>query len=467
MSKKGRILVVDDEEGFCELFQSLLTREGFDVTSTTDASECHHLVKEGAFDIVFLDLKMPEYDGLQLLKFIKECDEKIVVIMISAYGTIETAVEAMKHGAYDFITKPFQKNELIRLTYKAWDKRKLLLEMAELRAEIEERYGFENIIGKSKAMQQLFDLIRKAANTRYTVLIQGESGTGKELVAKAIHYQSARRHRRIVCVNAATLQETLLESQLFGHVKGAFTGAYKNQKGFFETAHGGTLFLDEVAEISPRIQAKLLRAIQEQEIVPVGSTSPVKVDVRIIAATNKDLKAAIKEKSFREDLYYRLSVINIYIPPLRDRKEDIPLLAAHFLKKYSGDVDREIKGFTPMAMELLCNYSWPGNVRELENVIQSAIFMESSDMITTKSINYDGRFSSFPQKGHSLSDTDDDLMSYQEAKEKFEREYLLKAFEKCNGNISLMARKTKIIRTNLYKKFKKLNINVKSKKSLS
>ncbi len=462
MARKGKVLVVDDEQGFCELLESLLQKEEFQTVSTTDPIQAKELIERESFDLVFLDLRMPGCDGLQLLRFIKEQDENIIVIIITAYGTIEAAVEAMKYGAYDFITKPFQKNDLIRLIHKAWDKRKLLLEMSQLRAEIQERYGFENIIGKSKPMQDLFDLIRKAANSPCTVLIQGESGTGKELVAKAIHYNSPRRHKKIVCVNAATLQETLLESQLFGHVKGAFTGAYKDQKGLFEVADGGTLFLDEIAEMSPKIQAKLLRALQEQEIIPLGSNTPRKVDVRIIAATNKDLRQAIKEGTFREDLFYRLSVVTIRIPPLRERVEDIPLLAMHFLRRYAKEAGKEIKGFTPAAMELLCSYSWPGNVRELENVIQSAVFLETSEMITTKSVNYDGRLSSFSyQSPRNLPRDDEDLLPYAEAKRKFEREYLLRALEKCGGNISLTARKTGIIRPNLYKKLKKLNISVK------
>ncbi len=459
MSMKGRILVVDDEEGFCELLESLLQKEGFEVTTTTDPFKCKELVEEDEFDLVFLDLKMPNCDGLQLLRFIKELNENIVVVMVTAYGTIEAAVEAMKYGAYDFVTKPFQKNDLIRLVQKAWDKRKLLMEMSQLREEIQERYGFENIIGKSKPMQDLFELIRRAANSRCTVLIQGESGTGKELVAKAIHYNSPRRHKKIVCINAATLQETLLESQLFGHVKGAFTGAYKNQKGFFEIADGGTLFLDEVAEISPSIQAKLLRALQEHEIVPLGSTTPIKVDVRLVVATNKDLKKEMEQGRFREDLYYRLNVINITIPPLRERREDIPLLATHFLRRYARESGKPIKGFTPMAMELLCNYSWPGNVRELENVIESAVSLESSDMITTQYLNYDGRLSSLPKGAEYIKDNE--IIPYADAKRQFEREYILTALERCGGNISLTARQTGIIRTNLYKKLKKLNITIR------
>ncbi len=462
MIQKGKILIVDDEQGFCELLENILQKEGFDTVSTTNPIYVQQLLEKEDFDLAFLDLKMPEMDGLELLNYIKTFDENIVVIIITAYGTIEKAVEAMRKGAYDFITKPFQKNDLIRLVNKAWDKRKLLLEMSHLRAEIQERYSFQNIIGKSKPMQDLFDLISKAANSPCNVLIQGESGTGKELVAKAIHYNSSRKNKNFVCLNAATLQETLLESQLFGHVKGAFTGAYKDQKGLFEVANGGTLFLDEVADMSPQVQAKLLRAIQEQEIIPLGSNSPRKVDVRIIAASNKDLRQAIKEGSFREDLYYRLSVITIYIPPLRERREDIPLLAMHFLHRYANEANKKIEGFTPKAMELLCNYSWPGNVRELENVIQSAIFLETGPQITTKSLNYDGKLTKVSYSPQTLAPKENnDLLPYAEAKRKFEREYLLKALEKCGGNISLTARKTGIIRPNLYKKLKKLNIHIK------
>jgi len=459
MKHKGKVLVVDDEQGFCELLQSLLEREGFQVVATTDPKQCVDLVEEEDIDLVFLDYKMPGCDGITLLKRLKEHDEDVVVIMITAYGSIETAVEAMKYGAYDFITKPFQKDDLIRLTQKAWDKRKLMLEMSHLREEIQGRYNFSNIIGKSKPMQELFELIRRAASSRCTVVIQGESGTGKELVAKAIHYNSPRKNKKIVCVNAATLQDTLLESQLFGHVKGAFTGAYKAQKGFFEIADGGTLFLDEIAEISPGIQAKLLRVLQEREIVPLGSTTPIKVDVRLLVATNQDLKKVMEEKKFRQDLYYRLNVLTITIPPLRERVEDIPLLANHFLKKYSKEAGKEIQGFTPMAMELLCSYPWPGNVRELENVIEAAVSLETSDKITTRYLNYDGRLSSLP-KGIKFIE-DDKMLPYADAKRRFEREYILTALERCKGNISLAAKQTGIIRTNFYKKLKKLDIKIK------
>ncbi len=457
MTRQGRVLVVDDEEGFCELLESLLAKEGFQVDTTTDPLRCKALIQDNSYDLVFLDLKMPDVDGLQLLRFIKEFDENIVVIMVTAHGTIESAVEAMKYGAYDYVSKPFQKNEFLRLTRKAWDKRQLLIEMSHLREEIQERYGFHNIVGKSKPMRQLFELIHRAARSKSTVLIQGESGTGKELVAKAIHYNSPRKNKKIVCINAATLQENLLESQLFGHVKGAFTGAYRSQKGFFEMADGGTLFLDEVAECSPSVQAKLLRVLQEHEIVPLGSTTPVKVDVRLLAASNTDLHTAMEEGKFRPDLYYRLNVIKITLPPLRERREDIPLLAIHFLKKHAKEQGKEIKGFTPMAMEMLCSYSWPGNVRELENVIESAVSLESSGMITTRHLNYDGRLSSLPPFFEAVKDRE--FLPYAEAKKVFEREYLLAALERCGGNISQTARQTGIIRTNLYKKLKKLNIS--------
>ncbi len=461
MEPKGKVLVVDDEQGFCELLESLLKKERFQVISTTDPAEGLKIVEQEEVDLVFLDYKMPGYDGISLLKEIKKHDENIVAIMITAYGTIETAVEAMKYGAYDFISKPFQKNDLIRLTAKAWDKRKTMIEMSMLREEIQDRYNFNNIIGKSKPMQDLFELIRRAANSRCTVVIQGESGTGKELVAKAIHYNSPRKNKKIVCVNAATLQDTLLESQLFGHVKGAFTGAYKTQKGFFEIANGGTLFLDEIAEISPSIQAKLLRVLQEREIVPLGSTTPVKVDVRLLVATNQDLKKAMEEKRFREDLYYRLNVLTITIPPLRDRLEDIPLLAMHFLKKYAKESGKKIEGFTPMAMELLCSYPWPGNVRELENVIEAAVSLETSDKITTRYLNYDGRLSALPRSMKFVEN--DKILPYADAKKRFEREYILTALERCKGNVSLAARQTGIIRTNLYKKLKKLDIKIREK----
>lgn len=342
MEPRANILIVDDEVGFCELIQGILVKEGYTVDTATSSHESLNLLRQNTYDIVYVDLKMPEMDGLELLKIIKEIDENIIVLMITGYGTIETAVDAMKYGAYDYITKPFQKDEIKKITRKAWEKKQLVDEMLYLRQEIDKRYCFENIIGKSKVIHNLFEIIKRAADTKSTVLIQGESGTGKELVARAIHYNSPRKRKRLVTINTGALQDTLLESELFGHIKGAFTGAYTTKKGLFEMADGGTLFLDEIGDTSPNIQIKLLRVLEEREFIPVGGVTPIEVNVRLIAATNKDLYKAVKDGTFRSELFYRLKVITISIPPMRERKEDIPLLAAHFLKNMLRNPKRRL-----------------------------------------------------------------------------------------------------------------------------
>jgi len=459
MERRANILIVDDEIGFCELMQGILTREGYKVDTATSGYEALKLLNENTYDIVYTDLKMPEMDGLELLKAIKEIDENIIVLMITAYGTIETAVEAMKEGAYDYITKPFQKDEIKKVTKKAWEKKQLVDEMLYLRQEIDKRYHFENIIGKSKAMQRLFEIIKRAAETKSTVLIQGESGTGKELIAKAIHYNSPRKRRRLVTINASAIQDTLLESELFGYVRGAFTGAYTTKKGLFEIADKGTLFLDEIGDTSPNIQIKLLRVLQEREFIPVGGTTPIKVDVRLIAATNKDLYKAVEEGTFRQDLFYRLKVITIDVPPLRERKEDIPLLAVHFLKKYAQEFNKDIETISPHALKLLMEYDWPGNVRELEHTIEAAVALETSKVLTSKYLNISlNKCVSYPKQTFQ---TGQKMLTFQEAKRIFERNYIINALKHCKGNVAKAARETGILRPNLYEKIKRYGIKVK------
>lgn len=456
MEKKANILIVDDEVGFCELMRSILVREGYRVEAVTCGNEALKLLNENTYDIVYADLRMPEMDGLKLLKAIKVIDENIIVLMITAYATIETAVEAMKHGAYDYITKPFQRHEIKRVTGKAWEKKQLVDEMLHLRQEIGKRYHFENIIGKSKVMQSLFEMIKRAAETKSTILIEGESGTGKELIAKAIHYNSPRKRKRLVTVNASALQDSLLESELFGHIKGSFTGAYTTKKGHFEIADEGTLFLDEIGDTSPNLQIKLLRVLQEHEFIPVGEVTPIKVDVRLITATNKDLYKAVKEGTFRQDLFYRVKVITISVPPLRERKEDIPLLSAHFLKKYAQEFKRDVETVSPHALELLMEYDWPGNVRELENMIESAVTLETGRMITSKYLNFN-HWKYHPRQTPKI---DDDMPTFQEAKRLFERDYIVNALKRCKGNIAQTARETGILRPNLYEKIKRYGIRV-------
>jgi DNA-binding NtrC family response regulator len=460
MEPTANILIVDDEVGFCELVQGILAKEGYRVDTTTSSIDGLNLLSQNIYDIVYADLKMPEMDGLELLKAIKEIDEKIIVLMITGYGTIETAVEAMKYGAYDYITKPFQKDEIKKVTRKAWEKKQLMDEMLYLRQEIDKRYCFENIIGKSRVMQNLFEIIKKAAETKSTVLIQGESGTGKELIARAIHYNSPRKRKRLVTINTSALQDTLLESELFGHVKGAFTSAYITKKGLFEIADGGTLFLDEIGDISPNIQIKLLRALQEREFMPVGGTTPIHVDVRLIAATNKDLYKSVEEGTFRNDLFYRLKVITMNIPTLRERKEDIPLLAAHFLKKYAQESMKEIETISPQALELLMGYDWPGNVRELENIIEAAIALETGKMITSKYL-YLNKWRGYSKR---TLEVEEKIPTFQAAKRLFERDYIINALKSSKGKIAQAARETGIIRPNLYEKIKRLGIRIEDYK---
>jgi DNA-binding NtrC family response regulator len=460
MGQTANILIVDDELGFCELIQGILAKEGYKVDTATSSFEGLSLLRQNTYDIVYADLKMSEMNGLELLKAIKEMDENIIVMVITGYGTIETAVEAMKYGAYDYITKPFQKDEIKKVTRKAWEKKQLMDEMLYLQQEIDRRYCFENIIGKSKAMQDLFEIIKKAAETKSTVLIQGESGTGKELIARAIHYNSPRKRKRLVTINTSALQDTLLESELFGHIKGAFTGAYITKKGLFEIADGGTLFLDEIGDISPNIQIKLLRVLQEREFIPVGGTATIKVDVRLIAATNKDLFKAVQEGTFRSDLFYRLKVITMNIPPLRERKEDIPLLSTHFLKKYTQESKKEIETISPQAMELIMGHDWPGNVRELENIIEAAVALETGKTITSKYL-YLNKWRGYLKQALEVGKK---MPTFQAAKRLFERDYIVNALKRCEGNIAKAARETGIIRPNLYEKIKRYGIRIEDYK---
>ena len=362
----------------------MLKKEGYEVVTAENGGDALKTVQGEIFDLVISDVKMPELDGIDVLKAVKEVSPETVVIMITAFATTETAVEAMKLGAYDYIIKPFKVDEIKLIIKKALEKHSLRKENILLRREIESRVGFKNFIGKSEPMQRIFALIKQVADTKSTVLITGESGTGKELVAKALHFNSARKECPFVTVNCGALPETLLESELFGSMKGAFTGAVSNRQGLFEAANSGTLFLDEISSTTPALQIKLLRVIQEREFKRVGGTADIKVDVRVLAASNSDLQAEVKRGTFREDLYYRLNVIPIHIPPLRDRKEDIPLLVDFFLRKYSSD--RAPKSIDPEAMKLLVNYRWPGNVRELENTIERTVILAAGDTIRREHI---------------------------------------------------------------------------------
>src|SRR5213595_1752705 len=373
-SRHGTILVVDDEEIMREILETLLTREGYDVRVASSGAEGLEMARALPFDAAIVDIIMPGLDGIATLDELKRIDEDLNVIIITAYASIETAIAAMKRGAFDYITKPFKNDEVLIVVRNALERNRLVRENRLLRRTVQEQYSkFANIIGRNQRMRQVFDLVIQAAPSRSTILIQGESGTGKELVARAIHANSSRSERSFVTVNSGNLPPDLLESTLFGHVKGAFTGAVYPKKGMFDLADKGSIFFDEIGNVPIETQAKLLRVIQEREFMRLGGMETIKVDVRIIAATNCDLKQMMEQGRFREDLYYRLHVINIYLPPLRQRKEDIPVLAQHFLVKYGEENNKRALELAPEALDLLMDYHWPGNVRELENVMERAV----------------------------------------------------------------------------------------------
>ena len=388
VSKKRvpRILVVDDEQSMRNFLEIMLRREGYTVDLAENGGEAAALIDKKIYDLVITDIIMPGLTGTEVLKKAKEVNPATTVIMITAYASTESAVEAMKEGAYDYITKPFNVDEIKVIIGNALEKGRLEKENILLKRELGKEYSYENIIGTTSVMQKIFDLIERVSATKSNVLISGESGTGKELVARAIHNKSPRKDGPFVVINCGGIPENLLESDLFGHVKGSFTGAVSHKEGLFEVADTGTIFLDEVGELTQAIQVKLLRAIQERTFKRVGGTEDISVDVRIIAATNKELEQEVIAGKFREDLYYRLNVIEIKMPPLRERREDVPILATHFLKKMSAEQGKEIKKISSYALEVLKDYSFPGNVRELENIIERSVALESSNIVLPESL---------------------------------------------------------------------------------
>jgi two-component system NtrC family response regulator len=458
----ARILVVDDEEIIRLACQRVLTEEGYEVQSRPGGPEALRLLAEELFDVAIVDLKMPRMDGIEVLQAIKRDYPHIPVIMITGYATVESAVEAMKSGAFDYLPKPFTPDEVAVVVKKAVETRSLILENIYLRGEIQAKYGFENIIGTSKKMQEIYRLIAKVAPTNSTVLITGESGTGKELIARAIHYSSQRKERQFVPVDCAVLSENLLESELFGHVKGSFTGAVVTKPGLFEVADGGSLFLDEIGNISLAMQSKLLRFIQEREFTPVGGTKLKKVDVRLVAATNSDLQEKIKEGTFREDLFYRLNIVPISLPPLRERKEDIPLLAMHFLKKYCQEMGKNPKVFSQMAMEMLMGYPWPGNVRELENIVERAVVMTEEDAILPQHLplpmqeRSEGLTFAVPKTNEELRELKRHLRD--KAVEEAERLFVLDALSRNDWNVTRSAKDVGMLRPNFQALMRKHNI---------
>jgi len=387
MGENGnRIIVVDDEPGMREFLEIMLQKDGYAIDTAADGSEAIDKIEENLFDLAIVDIQMPVLNGIEVLKKINEKSPDTTVIMITAYASHETAIEAMKLGAYDYITKPFKIDEIKLVIKKALDKKKLERENTRLRKELETQYGFGNIIGRSPSIVKVFELIKRVAELNVNVLIAGESGTGKELVARAVHYSGSRRDNPFVPVNCGAIPEQLMESELFGYKKGAFTGAVRDKIGLFEEADKGTIFLDEIGDLPLHLQVKLLRVIEDKMIRPLGSTEPVRIDVRIIAATNKKLEEEVAAGAFREDLFYRLNVIKITLPPLRERRIDVSPLAIHFINKYSKEMGKDVRGISPKALEILENYHYPGNVRELENIIARCVALESSNVIRQETL---------------------------------------------------------------------------------
>ncbi len=447
------ILVVDDDKNICKIIEiNLKKNKAYEVNAVTSGEACLKLISEQIPDLILLDIQMPGIDGIETLKRIKDHEPRIPVVMMSAHATVEKAVKSMQLGAYDFITKPFAADRLTVTVQNALMTSSLKIELDELKSELKNKYEFENIVGQSGGMQEVFKSLEKVINSNVTVLIQGESGTGKELIARAIHFHSSTRSQKpFVAVNCSALPESLLESELFGHEKGSFTGAAGRRIGKFEQADGGTVFLDEVGLMSPMTQSKVLRVLQEREFERVGGNELIKVDVRVLSASNRDLEEAMKKNEFREDLYYRLSVFPIKLPPLRDRREDIPLLAAYFLEKYSRQENKTIEGISPDALELLIAYNWPGNVRELENAIERAVVLATDDEIHSKDLPAAVR--SIGEK--KMFESDNTLSNWIE---KLEEEALRQALLECEGNISKTAKKLGIGRATIYRKAKKYGL---------
>jgi DNA-binding NtrC family response regulator len=423
--------VVDDEPGLRESFHLILD-EDFEVIDVPDGPSALEVVRSSQVDVVLLDIRLPGMDGIEVLERIKAIDESLEVVLVTAVRTVRTAVAAMKLGAFDYLTKPFEEDELLSLVRRALERRSLEREVVYLRSELERRSAAE-IVGQHPEMQRLYRLVAQVARTSTTVLITGESGTGKELIARAIHRQGPRRDKPFVAVNPAAISETLMESELFGHERGAFTGAYQRKLGKFELAQGGTLFLDEIATLKSELQAKLLRVLQEREIERVGSAQTIKIDVRIIAATNADVPAAVAAGTFREDLYYRLNVVHVTVPPLRERVDDIELLVAHFVRRYNLEFGKHIQGLTPEAVAVLRAYAWPGNVRELQNVVERAVVLGEGPLIGVDDLPLE-----LSLGGAGSADTD--VLPLNEASDRFERQIVLRTLDRVSGNVSEAAR---------------------------
>ena len=460
----ARILVVDDEEIVIRSCVRILGESGYQVEAAQSGAEALRKVEEGRYDVMILDIMMPKMDGLEVLQRVKETHPDVDIIMVTGLSQIETAVRCMKLGAYDYLPKPFDPDELKLVVARALERRRLLQENLNLKSEVSSKYRFENIIGSSPAMQGVYRLVAQCAPTNSTVLITGESGTGKELIARAIHYNSLRKDQPFVAVDCNALSETLLESELFGHVKGSFTGAVSNKKGMFEVANHGSLFLDEIGNIALSTQAKLLRVLQEREFKAVGDTRTQETNIRLITATNKDLKAMVAGGSFREDLFYRINIFPIRIPPLRERREDIHALAFHFLTVFSGELGKKVTEFSEGAMNALINHDWPGNVRELENTIQRAMILASDKVIRRAHLSNIIDASSPPDI--DVPKTSDELKHLKKAAreksvEDIEKLFVVEALKRNSWNVTKSAEETGMQRANFQALMKKYDIRIR------
>lgn len=462
------ILVVDDEAVIRDGLQRILHGEHFRVETCRSGHAAIELLQQKDYGLIITDLKMPGMNGIEVLKAVKTLQPDVPVIMITGYASVDTAVDAMKHGAVDYIAKPFTPEQILEKIERALEQRTVMLDEIYLRKEIKNHHGFDQFVGESREMQKVYRRIMQVAPTDSTVLISGESGTGKELVSRAIHKNSPRRDQPFVAVDCTSLVENLLESELFGHVKGSFTGAIQTKMGLFKVADGGTLFLDEVSNISLTTQAKLLRVLQERQVTPIGGTQPVPINIHLVAATNRNLKAMIAEGTFREDLYFRLNIIPIELPPLRERKGDIPLLISHFLRKYTEEIGKEIRGIAPEALSMLESFPFPGNVRELENIIERAVVLAEGDIIRKDDLELGDALpqdADMPVGGYVPSSLEElkEMKRHIRGKavETIEKAFVIGALQRNNWNVTRAAEETGILRPNFQGMLKKLGISIK------
>jgi DNA-binding NtrC family response regulator len=446
---KANILVVDDEQAIRDALRMVLDEEGYVTQAAGDGKEAMDLINKSDFDIVITDLKMPEMDGMSLIRQIQQICPQTSVIIITAHGSLESAIEALRIGAYDYILKPFDFDDVLYKIKRLIKQKELVLENQALRQEVEQKYSFSNIVGQSPQMKKIFELIKKVANTKGNVLITGSSGTGKELVARAIHYNSNRKNKPFVAINCGAIVGNLMESEFFGHKKGSFTGAVRDKDGHFKMANDGTLFLDEIGDIPLHLQVKLLRAIEENEILPVGGNTPIKTDVRIIAATNRNLEEDLEKGTFRDDLYYRLNVVEIRLPSLNERREDIPLLVKHFIDKYNTELNRNIKNADNETMRTLLNYSWKGGIRELENVIERALILCEGEYITRRDL---------PPNMTDIDYEADIPDRMKDAAAAFEKKHIISILKRTENNKEEAAKILDISLSSLYRKMDELNI---------